>query len=798
MEEINNPIVLADLKSSLPSTTSIDAIEQTKKSTHENRQDDHNDIADMAAFVIESLDESSELDDDRMISQDSHTLESVVPSLNDVICGKGGRKNHHGNAQFRAECQRLAPRFLENPTPKRKEEVATELVGFVYDQGGNFLDDSGNRGTWRIAEFAFALKKAKQLLADVKKNEDRASASTREKRNHSQMCSDDEDEEQDQCLPKRTRATGTSSSSSISKIAGVEMQKASTGCDSNARDNQLRSVSPVHAGPLSAVQAESLFLAKISCRSDETMRATKELVAEHFDGLSSLAIVTSSSEIMLSGITVQQYLEKLSSLKTKNLSYPSDDDALIHPIVVSALDYACTLGLGNVLNVAAWLKPEQIERQLLPADDAALETLCALNVLCQSEDHEDEEKEASCYYSIGQVFQVAARERYCSSPAAAVQALRTNGLDAFARHNHDTWGPAVQLLPHVEALRACYQRNEMVFDNNNDDDNDDDQLQCADLFHLAGHVFMWASCDYAKALECYTTALDIVTQVPSALKDPHSTRIATTMKDIGRVHQALGDYSSALKLYTKALGMMRAADENAANPIIATTIHNIGRVCLCLGQRQEARQHFETALHMKQEVQATPASIALTMANLGRICQAEGRYKEALVQYQEIEKMHGVNYHSVFGATTRLCEGQVYQEMGDLTGARRKYEQALQLYDQVFGIEAKNDAIAMAHCYLGSILVNMCDLQGAHLHLNMALEMMKHVFGESAKHDNIANVTYHIGRLYEKQGDKQNAHIKYREAKTMLDELTKGEEGSVATSLMGNGMVLGSDGDMFR
>jgi tetratricopeptide (TPR) repeat protein len=340
----------------------------------------------------------------------------------------------------------------------------------------------------------------------------------------------------------------------------------------------------------------------------------------------------------------------------------------------------------------------------------------------------------------------------------------------------------------------------MVFDNNNDDDNDDDQLQCADLFHLAGHVFMWASCDYAKALECYTTALDIVTQVPSALKDPHSTRIATTMKDIGRVHQALGDYSSALKLYTKALGMMRAADENAANPIIATTIHNIGRVCLCLGQRQEARQHFETALHMKQEVQATPASIALTMANLGRICQAEGRYKEALVQYQEIEKMHGVNYHSVFGATTRLCEGQVYQEMGDLTGARRKYEQALQLYDQVFGIEAKNDAIAMAHCYLGSILVNMCDLQGAHLHLNMALEMMKHVFGESAKHDNIANVTYHIGRLYEKQGDKQNAHIKYREAKTMLEELTKSEEGSVlTTSLIGNDIVLGSDdGDMFR
>jgi len=92
------------------------------------------------------------------------------PTENDVIFGKGATMKHPGNEKFRMECRRLSPRFLHDPRPKVRDDVALELVGFVYSQGGRFLiKDPNARGAWRVAKVEAALKKAKQLLADEKK-----------------------------------------------------------------------------------------------------------------------------------------------------------------------------------------------------------------------------------------------------------------------------------------------------------------------------------------------------------------------------------------------------------------------------------------------------------------------------------------------------------------------------------------------------------------------------------------------------------------------------------------------------
>jgi hypothetical protein len=63
----------------------------------------------------------------------------LVPLPNDFICGKGHRLAHPGNVKYRAECSRLLPQFLSNPTGTVKKEVAMEIMGFAYDdQGGLF------------------------------------------------------------------------------------------------------------------------------------------------------------------------------------------------------------------------------------------------------------------------------------------------------------------------------------------------------------------------------------------------------------------------------------------------------------------------------------------------------------------------------------------------------------------------------------------------------------------------------------------------------------------------------------
>jgi tetratricopeptide (TPR) repeat protein len=516
-------------------------------------------------------------------------------------------------------------------------------------------------------------------------------------------------------------------------------------------DTKRDSVKRIKIDPLTATEAESLFLKKIPCRSGETMRATRELVAKHFEGLP-LAIVTSSSVIISSGITVTRYRNMLSSLKT-----PSGTGAKIHAILDCIFDFACWLGLENLLSVVVWLNHKLIERQLLPADDAAIARLRALNVLrkCSLAD-----QEATCF-SIPRIFQIVARKR-CTSPMAAIMAIRKNGLEAFSREDRETWGPAMQMLPHVESILFSYQRNEIV--------RDDDNVACADLFNKGGHVALWASAEYATALELHEATRDLL-QNRSSQDNENRDRMAATMKDIGRVHQAQENYSVARDVYTEALALMRADNEHASSLMIATTLHNLGRVCVCLEQHHEARQHVQAALQMKKDLNASPASIALTAANFGTIHQLTGRDEEAGTQYLNIGRMSGVDDHSIFGATTYLRKGQVLQRLGDIESARRSYEQALEKYLQNYSITAENDTIAVAHTYLGSVLMEFGDFIGAHLHLNMALYMLKKVHGASTNHENIANVLVHLSSLYRKGGDHQNAEIKRNEATVMINGL---------------------------
>lgn len=517
-------------------------------------------------------------------------------------------------------------------------------------------------------------------------------------------------------------------------------------------DIRSGSVTKVRVVPISKTEAKSLFLDNVPCRDNEDLGAARVLVADHFGGLP-MAIVTASSEICFSGVPVKRYLEKLSSTGKKV--------GKVETILESGLQYARSRDLGQVLDVVAWLNPDQIERRLLPADDEAVEMLCALNILRKSTwVYQD-----VSYYSIHRLFQSVARQG-SPSPAAALEVLKGNGLARFSRHDLETWGPAFRMLPHLDSIRACFRRNEIV--------GRDELVAFADAMAQGGHVAMWASCDYAEAKESYQLALDILSQVYSCSQhdDRNNIRLATAMKDLGRLHQALGEYSSALDMYGKALAMMRTCNGSDASLTIATMLHNIGRVCFCLGKLDDAEQHFKTALNMKKSVSDSQQSLAMTKANIAKIYQARGRPKEAVKEYKEIEKMSSINYETAFGATVLLNEGQIYQDLGDLNQARRKYNQALEKSYQVFGSEAKNDAIAMAHCYLGSLLVDTSDLDGARFHLSTALVMMKNVFGATANHESIANVHYHLGRLFEKDGDQRSARMKYNEAKLMLDVLS--------------------------
>jgi hypothetical protein len=153
-----------------PASTSFEPQTLAEKEKFQQRR--LNFLAEVATATLEQSEkpENDIVARQRIPSRLHQQTEDIAPLLNDVIFGKGGRLKHPGNEIFRAECQRLAPRFLAKPTSTVKHEVAIEVVRLVHSRGGRFLmEDRDKRGVWKIAGNDLACKKARQLLADAKK-----------------------------------------------------------------------------------------------------------------------------------------------------------------------------------------------------------------------------------------------------------------------------------------------------------------------------------------------------------------------------------------------------------------------------------------------------------------------------------------------------------------------------------------------------------------------------------------------------------------------------------------------------
>ena len=92
----------------------------------------------------------------------------VTPTANDVILGRGGLSNNHlGNKKFHGKKQELQPKYIASPRNEKKQ-VAKELVEWVWNNGGRFLQKTGRTGQWEEAPLHKVLLKCSQALRTLK------------------------------------------------------------------------------------------------------------------------------------------------------------------------------------------------------------------------------------------------------------------------------------------------------------------------------------------------------------------------------------------------------------------------------------------------------------------------------------------------------------------------------------------------------------------------------------------------------------------------------------------------------
>ena len=173
----------------------------------------------------------------------------------------------------------------------------------------------------------------------------------------------------------------------------------------------------------------------------------------------------------------------------------------------------------------------------------------------------------------------------------------------------------------------------------------------------------------------------------------------------------------------------------------------------------------------------------------GELAGARKLLEEAL---QIAETTYGPDHSQVAACLVNLSSALVRQ--GDLEGARGLLERALRVDEAAYGQE--HYYVAAVLRALGGVLEKLGDLQGARVHLERALAVDERLFGSESTH--VAASLLALGGVLEKLGDLQGARVHLERALALDERLFGSESTHVAASLLTLGGVLHKQGEFRR
>jgi hypothetical protein len=111
----------------------------------------------------------------------SSRIESILPTpsgrklyveeagTNDVLCGRGGRSNHHpGNKRYRQVVSDMKASYRNIGSKSAKTDLSKAIVDHVVNYGGRFLKLDKSTGKYIVLSNAEARKKTSQALREAK------------------------------------------------------------------------------------------------------------------------------------------------------------------------------------------------------------------------------------------------------------------------------------------------------------------------------------------------------------------------------------------------------------------------------------------------------------------------------------------------------------------------------------------------------------------------------------------------------------------------------------------------------
>jgi CHAT domain-containing protein/tetratricopeptide (TPR) repeat protein len=209
----------------------------------------------------------------------------------------------------------------------------------------------------------------------------------------------------------------------------------------------------------------------------------------------------------------------------------------------------------------------------------------------------------------------------------------------------------------------------------------------------------------------YKAALAEAQRTEAAAKRAGTNNIAyvLALNDLGRAHQALGQYGTAATMFNQAIATLRQAvlQKQIApeDPRLRQIIANLATVYLLQGRHDDAEKLYNEALQIAVKASGPASSeVAMLTGNLAEVAKQQRRYAQAEALYQRAlnlaEKAKGPSSLLVALILNNLTK--VYEELGRFNEAVDANKRALEVYERTLGPDHPDVAVSLnnlAHVY---------------------------------------------------------------------------------------------------
>lgn len=297
--------------------------------------------------------------------------------------------------------------------------------------------------------------------------------------------------------------------------------------------------------------------------------------------------------------------------------------------------------------------------------------------------------------------------------------------------------------------------------------------------HLKAREYYYQAEEWEKAANIvfktfkYLVRWGYIEQIMNLLNQSIETTSGTVkaeiMVNLATLYQDLGDWITAVKIYTEVIEIF---EKGRSKRNVAVVLFNLGKIKRRQGSYEEAIQLYKQSLKILEEL-GDKQGISETLLEFGNIYKHQGNYEEAVKQYQQGLKIFEDSRDKIGASKTLGSLGIIYQLQGNYEEATKLFEKSLKIFEDL----GDRTNIAIIFHQLGMIYQDEGKYEEAIKLYWQSLKIKEKLGNKSG----IASTLHQLGMIHHDQGNYEEAVKLYQQSLKIKQEL--GEKSGIASTL---------------